>query len=96
MLTDCSALHVNVQNYTGGFGTDFNDTEDSNGNLLPVSDTYNPGNACDVVLVRATYSWPVITPLLGWFMVNMTGDKHLLSATTAFRNEPYTSATSGC
>ena len=95
LLTNCGAtattgaLHVSVQNYSGGFGTNFSNSTDGSGNLLPVTDTYSPGNPCDVVLVRATYSWDVVTPLLTVFLVNMTGGQHLLSATTAFRNEPY-------
>ncbi len=91
LLTDCAgSLRVSVQNYTTGFGTTFTNTTDGSGNLQPVSDSYNPGSACDVVLMRATYSWTVVTPVLTWFLSNMTGGKHLLSSTTAFRNEPYT------
>jgi Flp pilus assembly protein TadG len=90
LMTDCaSSLHVNVQNYTAGFGTNFSNSTDTSGNLLAVADNYSPGNPCDVVLVRATYSWNVVTPLLTMFLVNMAGGRHLLSATTAFRNEPY-------
>ncbi len=89
LLNDCSQLHVNVQNYSGGFGTSFTNTQDANGNLQPVADSYSPGSPCDVVLVRATYNWNVITPVLSWFMVNMANNQHLLSATAAFRNEPY-------
>lgn len=96
LLTNCGstattgALHVNVQNYTSGF-TSFSSTADSNGYQQAVTDTYSPGNPCDVVLVRATYNWTVITPLLTTFLVNMAdGQSHLLVATTAFRNEPYT------
>jgi len=47
-----------------------------------------PRQSCDVVLLRATYNWTVVTPLLSWFLVNMANSQHLLSATTAFRNEP--------
>lgn len=91
LMTDCTnALHVNVQNYSNGFGTNFSNSIDASGNLLAVSDNYSPGNPCDVVLVRATYNWSVITPVLSYFLVNMAGGQHLLSATTAFRNEPYT------
>jgi Flp pilus assembly protein TadG len=89
LLSDCAgALHVSVQNYTAGFGTTFSDTQ-VGGNLQPVTDSYNPGTACDVVLMRATYNWEVATPLLTTFLSNMAGGKHLLSATTAFRNEPF-------
>lgn len=92
LMTDCTnSLHVNVQNYSGGFGTNFSNSTDTSGNLLAVADNYSPGAPCDVVLVRATYNWTVITPVLSFFLVNMANSQHLLSATTAFRNEPYTS-----
>jgi Flp pilus assembly protein TadG len=92
VMTDCAnSLHVNVQNYSGGFGTNFSNSTDVSGNLLAVADNYSPGNPCDVVLVRATYNWTVITPIMSFFLVNMASSQHLLSATTAFRNEPFTS-----
>ena len=96
-LSDCGAsattgsLHVSVQNYTTGAFGGYSNSADANGNLLPVTDTYSPGSPCDVVLVRATYNWTVITPGLSFFLVNMANGQHLLSVTTAFRNEPYTS-----
>jgi Flp pilus assembly protein TadG len=94
LMTDCSRLHVNVQNYSGGFGTTFNNSVDANGNLQPVADNYSPGVPCDVVLIRATYNWTVVTPGLSWFLVNMANSQHLLSATSAFRNEPYLAGSS--
>jgi Flp pilus assembly protein TadG len=57
---------------------------------------YDPGEACDVVLARAFYTWPVSTPGLSYFLVDTVGDKHLVIAATAFRNEPYNSAAGGC
>jgi Flp pilus assembly protein TadG len=64
--------------------------------LDPTFNRYETGNACEVVLARAFYTWPVATPVLTWFLVNMAGDKHLVTAATAFRNEPYNSAAAGC
>jgi hypothetical protein len=32
----------------------------------------------------------VATPGLTWFLVNMGGNKHLMTGATAFRNEPFT------
>lgn len=73
-----------------------------------VTNAYNPGVACDVVLVRATYAWKIWFPGLarllnannGDYLVNIQDSQgagaHLLSATTAFRNEPYTSGVNGC
>jgi Flp pilus assembly protein TadG len=50
---------------------------------------FNPGQAGDVVLVRAYYLWDLKTPLFGPLMANVEGGKRLLGASAAFRNEPY-------
>ena len=93
-LLTCSNLHVAVTDSSGGFGgTNFTNPQVA-GQFVAATDAY-PGtiNACDVVLVRATYTWSVITPVLSFFLVNMAGNAHLLASTTAFRNEPYGAGT---
>jgi hypothetical protein len=35
------------------------------------------------------YQWPLFVTGLGYNIANLTGSKRLLSATAAFRNEPY-------
>lgn len=93
MMT-CSNLHVAVQDSAGGFsGTSFSNPM-TGGYYTAATDSY-PGSvsACDVMLVRATYTWNVVTPVLSFFLVNMAGNAHLLAATTAFRNEPYGATT---
>ena len=74
--------------------------------LSNVTNSYSPGNACDVVLVRATYTWTVWSPGLAQllnsnnapnYLVNMAdGSGHLLSGTAAFRNEPFNTGVAGC
>jgi Flp pilus assembly protein TadG len=59
-------------------------------------DNFQPGAACQVVLVRVFYAWNVFTPLLTPFLSTMAGNKHLLYAANAFRNEPFTTNLSGC
>jgi hypothetical protein len=49
-----------------------------------------------VVLVRAFYRWPVFTPMLNFFLADMSNNRHLLATAAAFRNEPYTTTTGGC
>jgi Flp pilus assembly protein TadG len=95
-MLNCANLNVNVQNYAAGFGGNNFSNTIVGGYQTAVANNYSPGAACDVVLVRATYTWTVFTPILSWFLVNMAGNAHLLSATTAFRNEPYTNANGGC
>lgn len=57
---------------------------------------YSTGNACDVVLVRVFYTWPLFTPGLTSYLANVAGGKYLLSAATSFRNEPFNNNAAGC
>lgn len=48
-----------------------------------------PGNAEDIVLVRAYYTWTLFTPLLNSGLANIGNNKRLISTTVTFRNEPW-------
>ena len=97
ILQDCNgaSLQFDVQAYSSGFTGASNSSPLVAGDL-PALTVFNVGNACDVVLVRAFYKWPVFTPILGFFLQNVAGGYHLLSTAAAFRNEPYTSSMDGC
>ncbi len=96
-LIACNAnLLIDVQAYSSYGGTNFNTPLNADKTLNSSLNNYITGNACDVVLARTFYTWPVVTPVLSWFLVNMAGNKHLLTAATAFRNEPYTTTSGGC
>jgi Flp pilus assembly protein TadG len=56
----------------------------------PKATCWDPGGAESLVLVRAYYDWPLITPLLQAVMQTANG-KRTLTFTTAFANEPYNS-----
>jgi Flp pilus assembly protein TadG len=56
---------------------------------LKTGQQFAPGGAGDVVLVRVYYAWPIVTPLIGGTLANMAGNKRLVIAATAFRNEPF-------
>ncbi|HEX4634770.1 MAG TPA: TadE/TadG family type IV pilus assembly protein [Rhizomicrobium sp.] len=91
-----SNLQFDVTDYPAGFaGVTISSPLNAQRNL-PKLTTFNTGSPCDVVLVRAYYQWPVITPLLNFFLANMNGSYHLLATAAAFRNEPYTTTTGGC
>lgn len=64
--------------------------------LDPSMNRFNIGNACDVVIARAFFTRPVVTPGLNWFLINMAGDKTLITGVTAFRNEPFVAGAGGC
>jgi Flp pilus assembly protein TadG len=89
-LFDCSGgLYVDVKTYSSFGSVDNSAPIDANGNLKTSSFGYTPGGPGDIVVVRLMYQWPVYASLLGFNLGNMTGNKRLLMATAAFRNEPY-------
>ncbi len=51
--------------------------------------TYQPGGPGDRVLVRVWYEHPIITPFIAQAVSRTTDDRVMLTATLAFRNEPY-------
>jgi Flp pilus assembly protein TadG len=92
-----SNLQIDVEAYSSGYGSvAFTSPLNPDKTLNTSLNNYSIGNACDVVLVRAFYTMPIYTPVLTWFLVNMSGNKHLVAAATAFRNEPYATSSGGC
>ena len=89
-LFDCAnGLQVDVKTYSS-FGSISNAKPiDANGNLQ-TNFSYNPGNPGDIVVVRLMYQWPVYVSMMGLGnMSDLSGNKKLIMATAAFRNEPY-------
>ena len=92
MLLGCDArLGLDVRKYSGFGNAQFPPALDANGNLS-ANQTFDPGQPGDVVVVRAFYTWPMLTPTAGTQFTNMAGGHRLLEATFAFRNEPFGSA----
>lgn len=88
-LFNCaSGIFVDVKSYANFASINLTNPVDANGNLVN-NFTYTPGNPGDIVVVRLIYQWPVLVPLLGLNLADMAGNKRLLIATAAFRNEPY-------
>lgn len=96
LLACDSNLQIDVETYSNFGGASFNSPLTSSQTLDPNLNNWQPGAECSIVLVRAFYTWGVVTPVLTPFMVNMANNKHLMSATSAFRNEPYSTAVAGC
>ena len=84
-LFDCqNGVHVDVKTYPSFATVDLTNPLDANGNFQN-NQTFQPGAAGDIVVVRLFYQWPVYVSLLQ----NMAGNKRLLVATATFRNEPF-------
>jgi hypothetical protein len=77
-----------VQSYSSFTSVVITDPIDASKNFTNTQQ-YNPGNAGDIVVVRLFYQWPLFVTGLGYNISNLAGSKRLLTATAAFRNEPY-------
>ena len=86
-----SNLQVDVRTYDD-FTSLRDDPAMTGGNFDPAKTCWSPGGPTDIVLVRTYYSWTIFTPLLSNALVNAPGNKRMVSAVEAFRNEPYSDA----
>ncbi len=89
-LFDCAnGIYIDVKSYSSFSGITISNPIDASKNFDSSGLTYNPGNAGDIVVVRVFYQWPLFVTGLGFNPSNIAGNKLLLTATAAFRNEPY-------
>ncbi len=96
-LLRCDAnLQIDVETFANFGSVGMPNPVRADGTLDPSLNNWAPGTVCSTVLVRSFYTWAVATPLLTPFLVNMGSGHHLMTAASAFRNEPYTTAVSGC
>jgi Flp pilus assembly protein TadG len=88
-LFDCAnGIKIDVKTYSNFSSISTAKPIDANGNLM-TNFGYTPGAPGDIVVVRLMYEWPIYVSLLGFSLNDMAGNKRLIIATAAFRNEPY-------
>ncbi|WP_244432114.1 TadE/TadG family type IV pilus assembly protein [Rhodopseudomonas sp. B29] len=87
LMFKCDGLYVDVESYSSFSNVAI--TSPIVNKTFVDTTQYNPGNAGDIVVVRAFYQWPLYVTGLGLNIANLSGSKRLLTATAAFRNEPY-------
>jgi Flp pilus assembly protein TadG len=100
VFLDCaSKLFVDVRKYTDfeSVSTPSSISTDSDGNSeisddISVGAQFDMGGPEDVVVVRAYYDWKLFVPGIPGMssMATLQNSRRLLSASFAFRNEPYT------
>jgi Flp pilus assembly protein TadG len=89
-LLSCGGnLQVDVEAYNGFGSVSITNPIDGKGNLNSGLNKYAVGGPGDIVLVRTFYTWSIVTPLLKPFFANLSNGQHLLTSTSAFRNEPF-------
>jgi Flp pilus assembly protein TadG len=86
---DPSKLYIDVRAYTNFASSNYPPPLDDDQNLNPNLNGYQVGTSCQVVLVRAFYTWELFTPVFAQYYANMANNTRLISASIAFRNEPY-------
>jgi Flp pilus assembly protein TadG len=96
-LFDCAGgVHIDVRQYSSFSAADFTKPLDKDGNLDTSNFKYEPGGAGCIVVVRVFYQWPIYLSLMGFNLADMSGNKRLISAAAAFRNEPYATGGGAC
>jgi Flp pilus assembly protein TadG len=95
-LFSCSNIYVDVQSYPAGFPNAPPPSQIDGSNNFINNMKYCPGNKGDIVVVRLFYQWPLFVTGLGYNISNLTGSMRLLSATAAFRNEPFDTTSPAC
>ena len=87
--SDCASnLTVDVRKFTSFAGSSAASPV-TNGAIDPTKTKWEPGGAEEIVLVRAYYTWTLITPLLNTGLENLSNGKRLISTTVTFRTEPW-------
>jgi Flp pilus assembly protein TadG len=89
VMFDCvNGVSIDVQSYKQFSAVDVKDPIDAGKNFVPPNN-YLPGGASDIVVVRLFYKWPLFVTGLGFNVANIADNKRLLTATAAFKNEPF-------
>ena len=87
-MLSCSNLQIDVKRFENFSSSELTDPLDSNGKMK-TSFSFDPGTGGDVVIVRSFYVWDLPSILPSEINLANMGNKRLLIATAAFRNEPF-------
>lgn len=92
LQTECASnLTVDVRVFStfGGQNPPSVSSMQTNGKIDDSKTVFNMGTDRDIVLVRCYYRWKLISPFLAFSGLPSDDGGRLISATTTFRNEPY-------
>jgi len=93
MLQCDGKLRIDVQTFSdfasGSAANLTDDPIDGSGEFDDSGFDFKPGDANEIVVVRAFYEWKLFTPVLSNALSNMSDNRLLLRSTVAFRNEPF-------
>ena len=88
ILLSCENVKFDLRSYS-----DFNSIPRmapiTNGILDSSGFEFEPGNAGQIMALRAFYEWPIITNIIQGLMSNLDGGRYLMSASAVFQTEPF-------
>jgi hypothetical protein len=93
---DADKLYLDVRSFSSFGGVGFPAPLDADGNFdnvnmsnFDIGESGSISGGSSIVLVRGFYVWPLFTPVFSQYFANMSGNNRLLSASVAFKNEPF-------
>ncbi len=86
-VVPCNDLNFDVRSFNNFTAIPIQVRLDDDGNLINAG--FTPGGPGNIVVVRVSYRWNFITPLVGRLMSDNGTNSRLLLSTAVFRNEPY-------
>ena len=87
LLACDESLVIDVRRFNSFGGVAVPSPLDADGNFAG-NDVFQPGAAGDIIVARAFYAWPIISPS-SYAFSTMNGHAHMITVATAFRNEPF-------
>lgn len=87
IIADCDQISIDVRTFANFSDANFSGPFNGTGEFDSSNFNFQPGGAGDVVVVQVYYPFQLFVPSVG--LANMDGNKHLIAAATAFRNEPF-------
>lgn len=89
LLSRCNAdLRIDVRHFDD-YQNAYALSEPLDGQGALKDDAFDPGGPRSIVLVSTYYRWPLLNAISSYSLSNMAGGARLLSASAAFRNEPF-------
>ncbi|HWL06098.1 MAG TPA: TadE/TadG family type IV pilus assembly protein [Xanthobacteraceae bacterium] len=95
-MFDCqNGVFIDVRKYEAFSAVDMSRPVDADGKFIN-NFKYEPGGPGCITVVRVFYQWPIRLAIGSYDMSNMQNGKRLLTASAAFRNEPYATGGGAC
>lgn len=88
VILDCDDIQFTVTTLnTFGDAEDAVPTFDEDGNME--EEDFDAGGSGDIVMIRVSYLYEMMTPMLGQLFTNYPGRKRLMMSTVVLQTEPY-------